>query len=1146
MNKTYRIVWNDARQTYVVASEVATSRGKPASTVKRVATVLAGTMMAHQVLAAPSPNALPSGGQVVSGEASVSQSGSNMNIQQGSDKAILNWQSFNIGSNAAVNFQQPGSGSVALNRVTGNDPSAIYGTLTSNGQVFLVNPNGVLFGQGARVDVGGMVASTLDIRNEDFLDGTYRFNRSGATGSVVNQGELYGKYIALLAPKVRNEGVIAAREGTVTLAAGDAVTLSITGNRLIDVAVDQASIDTLVENKHLVQADDGTVIMSAQSANELVGQVVNSGTVEAQGIVNDGGVVRLLASDSIDHSGTINVDSSDTGNGGEAILLASLSNPNSTTDVTGSISARGGSDAGDGGFIETSGSHLSIGDTAYIDTRAANGKTGSWLLDPEDFTVAASGGDITGSTLSGLLLNSDVTIETGSISGAVCLDGFGPCGVGLTGTNGDIFINDAVSWSAPTSLTLSAYRNIEVNSTITASDAASAIYMMFGQEVSGVYKTGASGSISNGSGGDPTVYAPDGTLLTGAQLQASYTSNPTAFVILDAGQSSTYGDVINPNYTAYDQIDLFSGTLSTLTTGTGGTWKSAPLTALSSTTSAGTASYVYAGGLPNTSYYFIPAGPESWTVNKATVSLSAAAKTYDGSATPGTVTINGVNGETLNYSSATAASANVGGPDGNTGTADNYISAITLTDGTGLASNYQLPTLNAANALVTINKADLTLSGSRSYDGSTTVAGSTLTATGVNGETFAVTGAGDTSNLSGKDASATPQALNSVTGLALGTSGNGGLASNYNGISTTGSSYTINKATLTYTADAQNITEGDAIPDPLAGTVTGFVNSESQATATTGTLTFTTNATSSSPADSYAINGSGLSATNYNFVQAASNATALTINAATNYDSIAQLIAALLKQQETGTKKHGSLSLAGMQSVYSAFAKYRGSSFGTDFLDKLKSGAKTDTEGLVSLLSGLARENCPTCTFTKDAYKEWLSGGTGKASAGLADVWKLQYKAALDKGVKVDGKKVENELFVKAKTFKSMKSLGYTAKDFKNAGFDISQFIVLENSFPISKDNTETDVKKFGMWKYATTKNTKTYTTVGRLAFTQEELLKAGYTKEDIARATEQAKEKSYSYKILGSTESHKSLNIDSKKFNNGDSKSSVKVKGAG
>jgi filamentous hemagglutinin family protein len=461
MNKIHRLIWSAVRNAWIVAPENANSRGKPASRPARLAALGLSLIAQTAYAQAPAPNTLPTGGQVVAGQAAISQAGSAMTIQQGSNQAILNWNSFNIGSQASVNFQQPNVSAVALNRVVGSDPSSIYGSLTANGQVFLVNPNGVLFGQGARVDVGGLVASTLNIRNEDFLNGNYRFTRDGATAGVTNQGELLGKYVALLAPEVRNEGVIAASMGTAALAAGEAVTLGLTGNNLIDVQVDQASINTLVENKHLVKADGGMVVLSAQSAHTLLGQVVNSGAIEAQGLVNDGGTVRLLASSSIDHSGSIAADAGTNGNGGSVILMGDLANPNSHTQVSGSISAKGGTTSGNGGFIETSGSHLNIADTVKIDTSAANGKGGTWLLDPVDITVANSGGTVSVSTLQTALASGNVILDTSNATSCVGVD----CS-SAPATGDSITIADNITWSSANFLQLWSEGTINVNAVV--------------------------------------------------------------------------------------------------------------------------------------------------------------------------------------------------------------------------------------------------------------------------------------------------------------------------------------------------------------------------------------------------------------------------------------------------------------------------------------------------------------------------------------------------------------------------------------------------------------------------------------------------------------------------------------------------------
>lgn len=150
--------------------------------------------------------------------------------------------------------------------------------------------------------------------------------------------------------------------------------------------------------------------------------VRNTGTLEATGLSSDGGTVRLLASDAIQQSGSINADAAaqSAGKGGSVIAIADLGNANSLTTVDGTISARGGKLGGDGGFVETSASQLKISDSAMVDTRAPQGKTGSWLLDPNDFTIAASGGDMTGAVLSGRLATSNVTIAAGQGAGTHC------------------------------------------------------------------------------------------------------------------------------------------------------------------------------------------------------------------------------------------------------------------------------------------------------------------------------------------------------------------------------------------------------------------------------------------------------------------------------------------------------------------------------------------------------------------------------------------------------------------------------------------------------------------------------------------------------------------------------------------------------
>ncbi len=403
MNKIYRLLWSEGAGGFVAVPETAKSHGGGGSGAlvngsvassrragrRRFTSLLplvAALSSAGMVHAAPPvATQLPTGAQVAAGLANISQAGAVMNITQSSPLAAVNWQSFDVGAQAKVNINQPSASSVMLNRVLGSAPSQIFGQISANGQVVLSNPNGVLFAPGSTVDVGALTATTHSISDADFLAGRSNFSRNGATGSVVNQGQLtagLGGYIALLAPEVRNSGVIVARLGTVALAAGEAFELQFDNNsRLTHVLVSPSTIQALVDNQSAVQAPGGLIVLSARAADRLQGGVVRSrGALEASGIVNDGGVIRISASDRIAHSGSIRADAAPGGNGGQVTLIADLTNPASLTEVSGSISAQGGEQGGNGGFVDTSASRLRVGASAKVSTAAPKGKAGTWLL----------------------------------------------------------------------------------------------------------------------------------------------------------------------------------------------------------------------------------------------------------------------------------------------------------------------------------------------------------------------------------------------------------------------------------------------------------------------------------------------------------------------------------------------------------------------------------------------------------------------------------------------------------------------------------------------------------------------------------------------------------------------------------------------
>ena len=452
---------------------------------------------------------------VVPGSATVNTSDPrNYVITQHGSKAIINWDSFSIGSGNSVHFAQPGRDAVVLNRVVGNDVSNIYGSMSGNGQIFLVNPNGIYFAPGARLDVGGLMATTLGIRDSDFLAGRYVFSRddSAARAEVINAGVLKareGGYVVLAGDYAANRGVVEARLGTVMLGSANKMTLDIHGDSLVNYAMNERNLTELagVANSGQLLADGGRVVMTAMTARSLTSTAVNnSGLIQARGVEEKGGSVYLLADDAgialgadsrIDASGakgggtvlvggnwqgsgsevqasrvsmaqgaSITADATDTGDGGKVVLWST-----GATDFQGSISARGGDGGGDGGKVEVSGKQLAYAGT--VDTQAPQGKTGILLLDPTNITISNNPNtDVTGTppfgyendgdgssnlnitTLQSALASSNVTVTTTSAGGDA----------------GNITVLDTLTWTSANMLTLQAANQILINATVTGSN----------------------------------------------------------------------------------------------------------------------------------------------------------------------------------------------------------------------------------------------------------------------------------------------------------------------------------------------------------------------------------------------------------------------------------------------------------------------------------------------------------------------------------------------------------------------------------------------------------------------------------------------------------------------------------------------------
>ena len=456
MNKVYRVVWNAAKGVWQVVSEIGTRKGKT-KTRRDASPVLKALGTGGLLLASGSlfAGALPTGGQVVGGKGSISVDGDHMTINQGTDHMAIDWTGFSIGEANTVQFIQPGTHAAALNRVTGDQVSDIRGSLLANGQVFLVNPNGILFGQAAQVDVGGLVASTLDISAEDFMAGNYSFEGSSGN-AVINHGRLAaaeGGFVVMIAAQVENHGDIFANDGSVLLGAGQRVRLDMGGPVKLEVQAE--ALAALIKNGGAIYAQGGTVMLTARAAENLSTTVINhTGVIDAQSVeAGENGQIVLHGEGGITEvAGTLNAGS-DTGVGGSITVTgdyvglmagaeldasgrdgggsvkvgggfqgrdAEVVNAKRTyvdadasikadaleqgdggqvivwaddaTRFNGEISARGGEAGGDGGFAEVSGKQY-LDYRGTTDLRATNGEAGTLLLDPTDLTIVAGNSD---------------------------------------------------------------------------------------------------------------------------------------------------------------------------------------------------------------------------------------------------------------------------------------------------------------------------------------------------------------------------------------------------------------------------------------------------------------------------------------------------------------------------------------------------------------------------------------------------------------------------------------------------------------------------------------------------------------------------------------------------------------------------------
>jgi filamentous hemagglutinin family protein len=477
---------------------------------------------------APAPNQLPTGGAVTGGQASIEAANAVMNVNQSSQKAIINWSRFDVGSQAQVNFNQPNASSQTLNRVVSADASQIYGKITANGQIFLINPNGVVIGQGAQMTASGVVASTLDITDQNFSNGAYKFEGNGATGSITNAGTITtpsSGHVALLGVNVENHGTITT--GNATLAAGGKIEIPLTETGLI--SIEASTTDASIANSGTIKASQ--VHVEAQSSR--TSQILHTGRIKASAVtLKSSGAVKAKGSSLIDAStakgkggtvkllgktvevqdnaqirangpeggGVLNIGGPQAGDGdmqkadrteiGEATRIEANATENGdggtiiiwsneVTKVGGLLFAKGGTEGGNGGFIETSSAgSVDIASTAKVNTLAPLGSTGLWLLDPTHYTIAASGGNETGASVTASLATSNRIIST----------------------IGSVYVNDDISWSANT-LTLKALAgDVDINAIMTATGTAGLVMTATGNINVGLTSSGFSGKVNLATG----------------------------------------------------------------------------------------------------------------------------------------------------------------------------------------------------------------------------------------------------------------------------------------------------------------------------------------------------------------------------------------------------------------------------------------------------------------------------------------------------------------------------------------------------------------------------------------------------------------------------------------------------------------------
>ena len=499
----------------------------PSKTVQQVSPLESLIAISLIGLLGLSPDLLwgaPTGQNVAQGQASFTQQGNTTIIQAGNN-AIINYQSFNIQANETVQFIQPSADSRVLNRVLGNVPTSILGNLLANGQVYIVNPAGIYFGNGSHINVGGLVAAGGNLSDADFLSDNNHF--TGVNGNVENYGTIAANSVVLAGQQVVNSGVIDAAGGVVTMLSGNDILIGQSdGHVFINLGTANPGNSTGVNNTGTIDADGGQALLAAGdlyslavmnsgtvNANHITLEGTGSGVVQASGTLNAsaptpgglGGQIEVLGQDvnligaNVDASGgaaggtiliggglhgtdpninnsqrtyvssdsQIHADALEQGNGGEVVVWS-----DAATGDFGTITARGGSLGGNGGLVETS-SKLYLDVTKAPDVSAPHGIAGTWLIDPSNITITNGGGGNLDPSTPDFIANADNSVVDSSVIDAalnlnenVIISTANPNGT----QTGDIFSLVAIqkSTAGTASLTMLAGDSITINAPISS------------------------------------------------------------------------------------------------------------------------------------------------------------------------------------------------------------------------------------------------------------------------------------------------------------------------------------------------------------------------------------------------------------------------------------------------------------------------------------------------------------------------------------------------------------------------------------------------------------------------------------------------------------------------------------------------------